>query len=740
MTRVSVDIPVGLKSEKGKARDAMLAMREEMQKEANRGIQLVLNPPKDKDKQAFLKDIQQIIVRTKEIVRIGRKQFEVKGAGIQGVEEVTTGKGKKQKTTKVASDPDFIFNVKEVRRTAQQEYVDLMEKLKLLTKEDKFAALEELLKTPPGGKSKASKTFENPELAKLRAMKRDLGDFLERKNFRTELKRYRDLVEEIATKSVQDQISILRSISPRSYPQILAKARNKIRQLQRGPSTGEFSEFKSSIADLPIGAQINQLLAYELSGRPKGELARRFRKKLEFKEKKQEFSKLEETINTYTSTLDKIAEYENYINKGGFFSNKAVKKLNQLRNAMSGGNLKRFTTRIRGLSIEDQIDAWEQFAKSNAQFTDLARANQRVLRGRLDKQKEAKTKNDFRSQINQWKALDQPEALKQLENYISAGLGSRDEIAKATRERNRIQRNLKINAENDKRARQRAFASNMLAMGGVGIGLFGAAGFPLLNVGFAAMSGGIHVGIAAGIATALGESIRAIEAFRQATLSAAKEIGLVGVGFKITEARFKASDAILGIPSMASDRVGMERRLKLWEEQIGAGSSAFKTWTDSINTFKEIRDKAFLNFSKDPAGALYRGATMPFRGLAELRDQAKSIKDIYTTFGAISEASKKQLPIELNEAYRALMSQMSRGGPGVESDPYQAWLRIQNSAFDANKSEEHRIQVEMLKYIKELRDKVVDSLVKAENNSTSNPFKDRGSLPYQVTPSVIMLP
>ncbi len=247
----------------------------------------------------------------------------------------------------------------------------------------------------------------------------------------------------------------------------------------------------------------------------------------------------------------------------------------------------------------------------------------------------------------------------------------------------RAQKRSKQSSISAARDRQRNFQNFMLNMSGIGLGLLGPAGFPLLNVGFSAMTGG-PVGMAlTAVATAAGELYRAFSALGDQLVSVTKDIGLVGQSYKLTEARLKGTQGAFGISRLATEKAGMGLLDSILGGAVNGGN---------------IRSGLLMQSSIGTAMSnivprILSGPTGIFNAISQF---PMDIAKIYST------AKGDMIPL-LREGLKAFDRQMMQGMPGVESDPYQTWLRIQNSALDPAKMEERQ-------YLKETRDAVVKQL------------------------------
>lgn len=253
------------------------------------------------------------------------------------------------------------------------------------------------------------------------------------------------------------------------------------------------------------------------------------------------------------------------------------------------------------------------------------------------------------------------------------------------------------NAAQVAKERQRQFAANILTGASAGIGLFGQAGFPLLNIGFAAMSGNaLGAGVAA-VSTAIGEFARAINTLKEESVAAAKQLGFVSTGFKQVEARMQALQAVVGSGALAAQQAELQHRLRSLETMGPAGAIGGIAWQSISSTFRRIRDDVFT-----PKGATDLG----LKGIGP------------TFFQQFNQQLKESLgifPQVLQESRRNMLIQMNQGMPGVESDPYQVFLRMQSAALDTAKSEEKRLQQLQLEQI-ERQIKAMEKLSEAFSN------------------------
>ena len=237
-------------------------------------------------------------------------------------------------------------------------------------------------------------------------------------------------------------------------------------------------------------------------------------------------------------------------------------------------------------------------------------------------------------------------------------------------------------------------------------------GFPLLNVGFAAMSGGVQGAIATGVATAIGESVRALNAFRASLEQSAKSINLVSRNFKDMEAERTAYNASTAVGSMTASVVGERRAIEFYKNNAFAKQVAESTgsvWGNVVESIKQRTRKEFLPNPEQVDARSFIPGSRSYRFLKELYDQPIT--------------TQKMLPAEAKSAYEAFLAGMSKTSVGIETDPAEVWKRIQTSAFDPSKAQEKMDREIMLKTLKEQ----LDSLLRIESN-TKIPPKQVGRL------------
>lgn len=331
-----------------------------------------------------------------------------------------------------------------------------------------------------------------------------------------------------------------------------------------------------------------------------------------------------------------------------------------------------------------QIDTQQRQIDENKRkqfLEDFDLAQKEVKHSERQAQRAKKSTEDFKKrQFQDFRrstmAIDDPsQQVVEIERFLGTATGKYLEEGKIFRQR--VMRNVKINADQAAREQRLRFQNTMLGVASAGIGIFGTAGFPLLNIGFAAMSGGpVGAGIAI-VTTAIGEFTRAINALSESAKGVAKEIGFVSTNFKLVEARSKAISAFAGFGKLASEAAGMEIRNKKIESF--EGQKALRLWGDIGSTLKTQWTDMWMNI---------------------LNPSRFGGQDIVSSWNEQRKLSLENTSLEnLQSARRNMIMQMSQGGPGVETDPYQVWVRMQNAALDFSKQEEMRISQEYIKSI-----------------------------------------
>lgn len=301
--------------------------------------------------------------------------------------------------------------------------------------------------------------------------------------------------------------------------------------------------------------------------------------------------------------------------------------------------------------------------------------------------------------------IDPNLAIDELNKYIDNRTSAFVQDAKILRDR--LQKQIQSARQQAQQIKTKNFANSMLTNAGIGMGILGTAGFPLLNIGFAAMSGTpLTTGIVA-LSTAVGEASRAFNRFSESTKAAARDIGLVSTGFKVAEAQQKIFDAFIGQGAMSIKRAATE--LNIRDFQSGAGGLR-----EFNKLFENIKESA-----KSTGAKMFIGDEKP--GIGDfLQPGGQGIGSFFARIFAQRFNETKNLAnsrdlTELLEARRNFILQMSKSSVGIETNPYETWKRIQTAAFDPTKAEEMRIFQAMLADL--------DKMVAAEEAKV----KDKGS-------------
>lgn len=211
----------------------------------------------------------------------------------------------------------------------------------------------------------------------------------------------------------------------------------------------------------------------------------------------------------------------------------------------------------------------------------------------------------------------------------------------------------------------------IMGLASAGIGLFGQAGFPLLNVAFASMSGMKYAGIAAA-ATAIGELSRAINSLLDSSQQAAEKLNFVSKEMRIARIEFDAVIASIGGITNISAQRGLRERMQFWQ---GGGASI------PAALFSNIREN-LKNIYTSPANA-QRGINQ-FNPTGVMGLVGQTIKDLI------------KAPEELRKARANMVREMFPMKVGL-TKPEDMWARIQTSV--GSKSVEKELNRKMLEMI-----------------------------------------
>jgi hypothetical protein len=287
--------------------------------------------------------------------------------------------------------------------------------------------------------------------------------------------------------------------------------------------------------------------------------------------------------------------------------------------------------------------------------------------------------------------------IKQIEEYdkylASPGMDYYQKVEKA---RKRASSTVKSNARRAAADKKKDFANFMLTAAGAGLGLLGPAGFPLLNVGFASMSGGPVAAVVVGFTTALGESIRALNTFTQHVESVARSIGFVPKSLKLLEAQQQAREAFAGLGVLNARQAGIKLMNRHFQD-IGFDRAQFEfTMAESWQGFIESAKRTGVKEITGAGGfgrSLERGA-----GLAPVGFVGRAL---YEAFQQDRQMEADRLPM-MEDALKQYRAGVLQGTVGIESDPYEVWKRMQNAALDTAKGTELEIQLKQLAELEKL--------------------------------------
>lgn len=243
----------------------------------------------------------------------------------------------------------------------------------------------------------------------------------------------------------------------------------------------------------------------------------------------------------------------------------------------------------------------------------------------------------------------------------------------------RAQVHKRAQAETKRRRKERnnVISQGALGAAGVGIGLFGQAGFPLLNVGFAAMSDPKY-GAMAGVTTALGETFRAIERFRLEMQAVAEQTGFVTNNFKKLRAESQSVNAVFGGVSTVGEQLDMIRRERLLMKNPTAVVEGIAT--------QQQTSAMFRNFFSD----IFQGR-MPLNYQRYGDDAATQVLIWQNNLGQMRDNYVKQLT--------QFSARFEQGG-GM-------WRRIQEAAASRQPDTNKYMQDQIIKL-----DKVIEAIKK----------------------------
>jgi hypothetical protein len=232
-----------------------------------------------------------------------------------------------------------------------------------------------------------------------------------------------------------------------------------------------------------------------------------------------------------------------------------------------------------------------------------------------------------------------------------------------------------------RRERGQAMSGATMGMASAGIGLFGMAGFPLLNIAFASMSGMRYAGIAA-VATGIGELSRAIARLQDEAMQAALSIDSVSDEYKEQRGALEATKGFFGgIMREVEARALRERA----ERQYRAD-----TPKEMITTMERELTRAI---ARQNIGSWWFN---PARMFGDPRREAREMVARGTLTNTLDEmitnATEKLRP------FRAAWG-----------DPGDIYKNIQ-TAISSRVSDERRHRIEQLRLLKDLRDRATEAL------------------------------
>jgi len=245
----------------------------------------------------------------------------------------------------------------------------------------------------------------------------------------------------------------------------------------------------------------------------------------------------------------------------------------------------------------------------------------------------------------------------------------------------------KRNTINARKERERQFNSRVMAVSSAALGLLGPAGFPLLNVGFATLSGGPMAGAVAGFTTALGEGYRALNTFQASLLSAADKIGAVAKSTRLAEAGLAGTKAGMSVDAQIGQRQRAQNEIDMYQQAsnnilgITATFEAMKTGVSGV--------------FKDLASSTWQELFMNFTPLALLNPKHPSRSFARNSREAFIDIHNSRLPM-MKEIYEEGRKNLFKPYTSIDNDPMEVWRRIQTSALDPTKAMERRLAEETL--------------------------------------------
>lgn len=466
---------------------------------------------------------------------------------------------------------------------------------------------------------------------------------------------------------------------------------------------------QKQIADMKPEDAINALEAYKNQGGARIADADRAIKKLRDKIANIDWKSVKQQAYDEVDPSNGLKIIQDYIARKGAFMKEAQRIEKKFLDKIVNRDYYDMLRSTEGLEPQQQLDILQNFKTTKPDIQSRLSAKIRKTQQRVA-EATSRAERDFTKKWLTWiDGLDLSQRITELQKVLEPGQGPSisDSMKREAASRLQKVRNLERLRERDRlRDQQRNFQNQMLVLSGVGLGLLGPMGFPLLNVGFAAMSGGVQGAIATGVATAIGESVRALNAFRASLEQSAKSINLVSRNFKDMEAERTAYNASTAVGSMTASVVGERRAMEFYKNNAFAKQVAESTgsaWGNLVESIKQRMRKEFLPNSEQVDARSFIPGSRSYRFLKELYDQ--------------SITTQKMLPAEAKSAYESFLAGISKTSVGIETDPAEVWKRIQTSAFDPSKAQEKRDREKMLKTLKEQ----LDSLLRIESNTKAPP-------------------
>lgn len=152
------------------------------------------------------------------------------------------------------------------------------------------------------------------------------------------------------------------------------------------------------------------------------------------------------------------------------------------------------------------------------------------------------------------------------------------------------------------RERQRNYSQATMGLASAAIGLFGTAGFPMLNIAFASMSGMKYAGVAA-VATAIGETTRGLRSLAQTAIKTSESLQLMSWGYKKAKAESEMATAIFGTMMQGP----MEKMNREWARfaKTEAGYKAARVYGKATTEWMDPRSW-IMSIIEHPIRSLWR--------------------------------------------------------------------------------------------------------------------------------------